>query len=158
MTTRTPLLRPATLSLALLLAPLLALFAAGCGEEAVETAETRPPAVEALPARAGSLPLVRRVNGVVRADNQVEVRPEVSGRVVEVLVRSGEAVRQGQPLVRLEPQGLSDQVRQAEADVRLARAAAAEARAEVAELEAVAGAGLPCRLGRLELTRGFVDL
>ncbi len=120
----------------LLLVAGLAALAAGCGDEAVESAETRPPAVEALPARSGSLPLVRRVNGVVRADNQVVVRPEVAGRVVEVLVKSGEAVRQGQPLVRLEPQGLSDQVRQAEADVRLARAAAAEARAEVAELDA----------------------
>jgi len=132
MTTPTPFLRRLASPLALL----LAFLTAGCGGEAAEAPEARPPAVEALPAKAGSLPLVRRVNGVVRADNQVVVRPEVAGRVVEVLVKSGESVRQGQPLVRLEPQGLREQVRQAEADVRLARAAAAEARAQVAELDA----------------------
>jgi HlyD family secretion protein len=106
------------------------------GGAAPEEIEPEPPPVEALAARSGTLPLEERLNGVVRADNQLVVRPEVSGRVVEVLVRSGERVERGQPLVRLETRGLEDQVRQAQADVRLARADAAEARAEVQELEA----------------------
>lgn len=124
---------------ALLPPTLLALLLIACGgEEVVEEQEPEAPPVEALEARSGTLPLEERLNGVVRADNQVAVRPEVSGRVVEVMVRSGDRVNRGQPLVRLETQGLQDQVRQAQADVQLARAEAAEARARVTELEAEA--------------------
>lgn len=123
-----------------LTALLLAALLTACTAEAPpEETEPAAPPVEALPARAGTLPLEERLNGVVRADNQVVVRPEVAGRVVEVLVESGEAVERGQPLVRLEPQGLADQLRQAQADVRLAQAEAAEARARVVELEAEVG-------------------
>jgi RND family efflux transporter MFP subunit len=116
---------------------LLVAMLAGCGDEAaLEEVVVPVPPVEALQARSGSLPLEERVNGVVRADNQVVVRPEVSGRVIEVLARSGDAVVQGQPLVRLDAQRLRDQLRQAEADLRLAEAGAAGARARRAELEA----------------------
>jgi RND family efflux transporter MFP subunit len=51
-------------------------------------------------------------------------------------VRSGDAVERGQPLVRLDDRTLRDQLRQAEANVRLAEASAKEARARVAELAA----------------------
>lgn len=98
-----------------------------------------PPPVEAVQARRGALPLQERLNGVVRAYNQVAIRPEIEAPIVEVLVRSGEAVTEGQPLVRLEEDRLREQLRQAEADVSLARASAAEARARVAELEAQVG-------------------
>jgi RND family efflux transporter MFP subunit len=92
--------------------------------------------VEALPARSGALPLVEELSGVVRARNQVAIRPEIEATVVEVLVRSGEAVTQGQPLVSLQSDPLQDQLRQAEAELRLARGSAAEGRARVAEVEA----------------------
>lgn len=98
-----------------------------------------PPPVEAVQARRGALPLQERLNGVVRAYNQVAIRPEIEAPIVEVLVRSGEAVTEGQPLVRLEEDRLREQLRQAEADVSLAKASAAEARARVAELEAQVG-------------------
>lgn len=91
--------------------------------------EARAPAVEAARARSGRLPLEERVSGVVRAANQVAVRPQIEARVIEVLVRDGAAVRPGQPLVRLEDPGLVERLRQAEA-------AAQEARAQLRELEA----------------------
>ena len=74
----------------------------GCGPETPEERADNPaPPVEALPARSGSLPLEERLNGLVRADNQVVVRPEVAGRVVEVLVRirrrGGEGATPGAP-------------------------------------------------------------
>jgi RND family efflux transporter MFP subunit len=129
-----PSLTPLTL---LTLLPLAALL--GCGGDG-PVAERRgagaPPAVEAVPARTGTLPLEERVSGVVKAWNQVAIRPEIEGRVVAVLARSGDAVERGQPLVRLDAVRLSEQLRQAEAAVRLAEAAAAEARAQVAELVA----------------------
>jgi RND family efflux transporter MFP subunit len=90
--------------------------------------------VEALQARSGSLPLEERVNGVVQARNQVAVRPEISAPVVAVMVRSGEEVRRGQPLVRLDDETVRQQLRRAEAGLRLARAEATRAAAQVEEL------------------------
>ncbi len=51
-------------------------------------------------------------------------------------MRSGDAVTEGQPLVRLDDQALADQVHQAEANLRLAEGQAGEARARVAEVKA----------------------
>jgi RND family efflux transporter MFP subunit len=118
------------------LALLAGLLACGPSEDGAGGEEDRAPAVEAVPARAGTLPLEERLNGVVRADNQITVQPEIEAPVVEVMGRNGEAVKRGQPLVRLADDELRDQLRQAEADVRLAEATAREARARVAEIEA----------------------
>lgn len=110
---------------------------AGCGlgDDAGEAPEPAP-AVEAVPARRGTLPLEERMNGVVRADNQIAVRPEIEAPILAVLVRNGMAVEKGQPLVRLEGDALREQLRQAEANLELALAAGQEARARVAEVEA----------------------
>jgi len=114
----------------------------GCGSggpsggAAGGTGVGEPPAVEAVPARFGSLPLEEVLSGVVRARNQVAVRPEISAPVVEVLVRDGDSVRRGQPLVRLNDDTLREQLAQSEASLRLAEASAAEARARLAEITA----------------------
>lgn len=100
--------------------------------------DTVTPAVEALQARSGTLPLEERLSGVVKAHNQVAIGAEISAPIVDVLVRSGEAVERGQPLVILKDDTLREQLRQAEAAVRLAEASAKAARARVAELEAQA--------------------
>ena len=114
----------------------LAGLVAGCsGDETQESSPVLAPLVEAVPARSGALPVEVTVPGVVRAHNQVAIRPEVEGRVVEVLVRSGEAVERGQILVRLDQGEARERLRQAEANVRLAEAAAAASRARVVELE-----------------------
>jgi len=125
--------RPATVPLLL-----AAIALAGCagGERAERGGPVEAPPVEALPARSGTLPLEERVSGVVRADNQVAIRPEIAAPIVGVFVRSGEAVERGQPLVQLDDVALREQLRQAEASLRLAEAAALGARARVAELEA----------------------
>jgi HlyD family secretion protein len=128
----------------------LLLATAACGRSASNGREGRGqregngrgspsiPLVEALPARQGTLPLELRVSGVVRAANQVEIRPEISAMVAEVLVRSGDSVTRGQPLVRLDPDPQRQELRQGQASVRLAEAEAAAARARLTELEAQA--------------------
>jgi len=116
---------------------LFAAILAGCGQgEEEKPREELAPAVEAVPARRGALPLEERLNGVVKADNQVAVMAEIEAPILEVLARNGEAVQKGQPLVRLNGDTLRDQLRQAEASVRLAQASAQQARAQVAEVEA----------------------
>lgn len=118
----------------------LAVTLAACVPGEKEGAEDRGPqavpAVEALPARSGTLPLEERVSGRVRSHNQVVIRAEIEAPIVEVMAASGAAVERGQPLVRLDDNALREQLRQAEANLRLTAAEAAEARARVAELEA----------------------
>jgi HlyD family secretion protein len=117
---------------------------AGCGFGAGRTAETvnaEPrdvPAVEALPARVGTLPLFEDLSGMVRARNQVVIHPEISASVEEVLVRNGDSVTRGQVLVRLENSRQLEQLRQAEAGLTMAEATAAEARARESEVKAQA--------------------
>jgi HlyD family secretion protein len=123
----------------LMLAPVLALAAAGCGggvDPAPAAGAGAPPAVEALPAQSGTLPLFDEVSGVVRARNQVAIHPEISGSVVAVLVRNGDQVAPGQPLVRLDDGPQREQLRQAEAGLLMAEATAAEVRAREAEVRA----------------------
>jgi len=117
---------------------LLLLLGCTSGEERGwgQRPEGPAPPVEVVAARSGSLPLEERLSGVVKARNQVTVHAEISAPVVAVLVESGETVSRGQTLVRLDDATLADQLRQAEASVRLAEASARAARARVAELEA----------------------
>lgn len=118
-----------------LLFPLLVSLA-GCGgsDETEAEASGAKPYVEVVEAREGSVPIEERVSGIIRAENQVAIRPEIEAPIIEVLVRNGETVRRGQPLVRQDPNTLADQVRRAEAALRLARASADEQRARVGEL------------------------
>ena len=113
-------------------ATVLAALATACGKPAEEP--PKAPAVEVVEARRGRLPLAERLHGVVKAENQVEVRPEIEAVVAEVHVRSGDPVTKGQPLVRLREDELRDQVRQAEAAVDLEEASTRAARARVEEL------------------------
>lgn len=121
------------IALSLVLALVLA-----CGRDAAQDEPEPPkaPLIEAVQSRLGSLPIEETMPGVVRARNQVTIRPEISGRVNEVLVRSGAAVESGQPLVRLDDVEARERLRQAEADVQLAEAGAAAATARVTEIEA----------------------
>lgn len=118
---------------------LLTLAATGfiaCSEAPTQVADLQAPAVEAVQARSGALPLVESLSGVIRARNQVSIRPQISAPIVEVLVQTGDTVREGQPLVRLDQEALNEQTRQAEANLRLAEASATEAQARVGEAEA----------------------
>ncbi|MDX1582928.1 MAG: efflux RND transporter periplasmic adaptor subunit [Thermoanaerobaculia bacterium] len=117
--------------------PVLLLAACGPDEAGAESREdANTPYVEVVQADEGTLPLEERVSGVVRAENQVAIRPEIEAPIIEVLVRNGESVERGQPLVRQDPTALREQMREMEAALRLARAAAEEERARVAEIEA----------------------
>ncbi|MCC5839600.1 MAG: efflux RND transporter periplasmic adaptor subunit [Opitutales bacterium] len=97
------------------------------------------PFVEVVMAEQGRLPLEQRLNGIVRARNEVVVNPEVSGRIEEVLVDDGDAVNQGDPLVRIHSRTLEEQLRQAQAALRLQEATAAQAEARLRELDAELG-------------------
>ncbi len=98
---------------------------------------TSPP-VEATQARTGSLPLVERLSGTVWAENQVVLYPEIAGRVAEVLVDNGQTVIAGQPLVRLSHDSAHEQVRQAQAGLRIEEARLRQSHAALGEVKAQA--------------------
>jgi len=93
------------------------------------------PAVEAVEARYGALPLRERLTGTVRAQGQVAIYPESNGPVVEVLAKNGDIVRAGDPLVRVRSEVSRSQLQQSEAGLASAQANRERARATVEDLE-----------------------
>ncbi|MFO7655007.1 MAG: efflux RND transporter periplasmic adaptor subunit [Candidatus Krumholzibacteriia bacterium] len=125
---------------------LFALFTSACDRGgAGERAPGRvTPAVEAVQARHGALPLQQRLSGVVTARNRVDIYPQISAVIAEVLVETGDAVSRGQPLVRLRETEFRERLKQvaanhqiAVAQLRRAEALAKEARAEYERLQAL---------------------
>lgn len=96
----------------------------------------QPAAVEVIQARVGSLPLQERMSGIVRANNQVMVFAEISAPVERVAVRNGARVERGDALVFLRDQQFQDQLRQAEAQLRISQADAGRTEAALREAEA----------------------
>jgi HlyD family secretion protein len=94
------------------------------------------PAVEAVQARYGSLPLTERLSGVVRAKNQVELYPQISAAIVQVYVENGDLVSSGQPLVRLRDTEFREQLKQAEASYQITVAQSKQAEAEFQRTQA----------------------
>jgi len=129
-------MRQSLASLRFPVAGLCALALAACGTSEGQIPEDATiPAVEAVQARYGALPLRERLTGTVRASGQVTIFPEAGGPVIEVLARNGDAVRAGDPLVRIRAESSRSQFQQSEASVASARAARQRAQANVDDLE-----------------------
>ncbi len=91
------------------------------------------PAKSAAPAAAGavtveaakvglqSLPQTITAVGSLRSDESVTVRPEVAGRISNILFKEGQHVGKGMTLVRLDPAINQAEVQQARANLKLAR-------------------------------------
>lgn len=93
------------------------------------------PAVEAVKAQYGSLPLLERFSGNVRSENQIELYPEINAQIAEVFVENGDLVEKGQVLVKLEDENIKKQLQQAEAGLRINEARLKQAEAKLAELQ-----------------------
>lgn len=125
-----------------------ALVLSSCAEEEGDrqSRDSYTPTVEVIETITGALPLEERLTGIVRAENQTEIYPEVSSVVTEVLVNSGDAVTEGQPLVRLRDREARELLQQAEAGLEIADARVRQAKADLSRLEA--------RLSRMESLAG----
>lgn len=78
----------------------VAMFQA-CGNEEGRNSEfnsTVVPAVEAVQAQFGSLPLEERLNGIVSACNQVDIYARISAPIKEIYVQYGDIVSRGDAL------------------------------------------------------------
>ncbi len=113
----------------LLLLVAVGAFIAACGGSKAnirkdEAANTPPPAVDVTTATAikRDLPRFFEATGSLAGDQQTDVAPQTSGKVVAVGVDIGSPVRRGQMLVRLDDAELKLRVEQAAAQVQQAKA------------------------------------
>ncbi len=118
---------------------LLPLALTGCGEPADhDDPRTRPPLVRVATverAEASS----RAFTGVVVARTQSDLGFRVAGKVLERLVETGQSVRRGQLLLRLDPADLALQAQSQQRAVDAARARAKKAANDLARLSRPGG-------------------
>jgi len=117
---------------------LLCLGAIACSHQSDDrrgAAEAPVPAVEAVEARRGGLPLRARLTGTVRAAGEVAIFPQTSGPVAEVLAQNGDSVKKGDPLVRIQAAGTRPQLAQAHSSLQVSQAELKQAQARLQELE-----------------------
>ena len=95
-----------------------------CGEKAQTDPRTEAPLVRAATVQA-AIPALRSFTGTVAAPVQSDLGFRVSGKVLERLVDTGQVVKRGQPLMRLDPVEL-----QLAAHAQREAVAAARARAQ----------------------------
>jgi HlyD family secretion protein len=90
------------------------------GADAPATTQLTLP-VAAVEVREGDLVLTVSTTGQVASDEVATLRSEIAATVSKVLVRPGDRVRAGQPLVEFDPQLLDIAVREAEANLERAQ-------------------------------------
>ena len=106
---------------------LLAVLAAACNKakSASPGAGGGPPPmpVEVALAQTDTVVDAIQATGQIEAIQSTELRPEVQGRITDILVREGQAVGAGTPLFKVDDAELKAQVAQADAERQLARQA-----------------------------------
>lgn len=87
-----------------LLLPCLFLFLlAACSGEEGKTGGPPPAPVHVRPVARADVPRLLHVVGNVRASATVGVKPRVTGEIQEIHFREGQDVREGQPLISIDP-------------------------------------------------------
>jgi HlyD family secretion protein len=91
-------------------------LAAGCRKE------TPKPVYQAVPVVRRDIVVSAVASGVIQPDTLVEVRSRASGEVVKLYAETGQLVKQGDPLVRIDPRLPQNSYEQAKADLDVAKA------------------------------------
>jgi len=80
-----------------------------------------PMMVEAAKVTRQALPQTITAVGSLRSDESITVRPEVAGRISDILFKEGQHVAKGMTLIRLDPAINAAEVQQARANLKLAQ-------------------------------------
>lgn len=75
-------------------------------------------------------------NGKIQPETEVKISPDVSGEIVELMVKEGDAVKAGQYLLKIKPDNYISARDRAQAAVNTAKANLASARAMLTQVEA----------------------
>jgi len=104
-----------------------------CGAIAIACGAEPPsgPVYQAVPVERRDLVVSAEAAGVVEPYITVEVKSKASGEILEVLADSGDRVEQGTLLLRIDQRQLRNALAQARADLEVARARFANARAQL---------------------------
>ena len=95
---------------------LAAALLAGCKEEA-------PPVVyQAVPVERRDIVVSARASGTIQPDTVVEVKSKASGEILELKVETGQLVKRGALMVRVDPRNPRNLLAQAQADLEVAEA------------------------------------
>ncbi|HET7233227.1 MAG TPA: efflux RND transporter periplasmic adaptor subunit [Longimicrobium sp.] len=109
------------------------LVLAACGKEGDAAVQKAPEGITLGPdaiavVRTQEIRTGPQLSGTLSAEREAQVRAQVGGQVLQVYADQGQAVRQGQPLARIDASALTDaassaasQVRSTELSVQLAR-------------------------------------
>lgn len=92
-----------------------------------------PSPVEVVAAVQDTVIETLNATGQIEAEQSIELRPDVEGRITAILVREGRTVSAGTPLFKIDDAELRAQVDRAEADRDLARQALARTRELLAQ-------------------------
>jgi HlyD family secretion protein len=89
---------------------------AGCKKEAP------PTPYQALPVERRDIVVSAQASGTVQPDTTVEVKSKASGEILQLNAETGEIVKRGAPLVRIDPRNARNAMAQAQADLDVAKA------------------------------------
>ena len=92
--------------------------------------EAPPVAYQALPVERRDIVVTAQATGTVQPDTVVEVKSKASGEILELRVETGQAVKRGELMVRVDPRNPNNTLAQAQADLDVARARLANATAQ----------------------------
>jgi HlyD family secretion protein len=108
------------------IAAALALAAAltGCKKEQPQVA------YQAVPVERRDIIVSAQAAGAIQPDTTVEVKSKASGEVLQMLAETGQEVKQGDLLVRIDPRIPNNNLAQARADLTVAQATLANAKAQ----------------------------
>ena len=82
---------------------LATLFIAACGEKPVEKKGAPPTLITTTLVRQTSLEISERTLGTLTAVKDPMISAEVPGKIIKIAVRTGEPVKKGQLLARIDP-------------------------------------------------------
>jgi len=116
-----------------------------------------PIPVEVVVARTDTVIDAITANGQIEAMQSIELRPEVDGRLVEILVREGAEVARGTPLFKVDDAELKAEVARAAADRDLAQQALTRTR-QLLQEKAAAPADVERAEAQMRSTQAALDL
>lgn len=84
--------------------------------------ETPAPTYQAVPVERRDIVVSAQASGAVQPDTTVEVKSKASGEILQLNAETGEIVKRGAPLVRIDPRNARNALAQAQADLDVAKA------------------------------------
>jgi HlyD family secretion protein len=92
------------------------ILAAACKKNAV------PVTYQSLPVERRDIIVSAQASGAIQPDTTVEVKSKASGEVLQLNAETGQVVKRGAPLVRIDPRNARNALAQAQADLDVAKA------------------------------------